>query len=333
VRQFSARCLLNGKQMKAGAEALIAAQLDYADQLWAWREASQIHKLIREQRFAAAQACLNLLEGLYPPGDLRVAARMLRSPVSDLRANGLEALDITLRNPQKKRLMQLFESVFIGEDSLPGNLSAAGLTQTLAEMSLSPDPELAFWGQVWRLRSATGEYIPPIPVLDNPPADLNALLAAVLYPQTGAEAMQLADKIDALRASETFAALGETELRVLALCAREANYPQDTVIFEEGQLGSALYIILEGHVELASVEQKKSLQALNPGSVFGEYALFSKEPYPLTAVTISDTRMLILEREMFLELIQYYPNLSLSLLQNLAKRFEKATALLQEVWI
>jgi len=145
--------------------------------------------------------------------------------------------------------------------------------------------------------------------------------------------MELADKIDALRASETFNTLSETELRVLALCAREADYSPDAVIFEEGQQGNALYIILEGHVEMASVEEKKSLQALGPGGVLGEYALFTEEPYLLTAVTVSDTRMLILQREMFLELIQYYPNISLSLLQNLAKRFEKATELLQKVWV
>ena len=145
--------------------------------------------------------------------------------------------------------------------------------------------------------------------------------------------MELAKKIDALRESETFASLSETELRVLAQCTREVNYAADTVIFEEGQVGNALYIILEGDVELASVEQRKSLQALNPGGVFGEYALFTTEPYSLTAVTISATRLFILERETFLELIQYYPNLSLSLLQNLARRFEKATALLQEIWV
>jgi len=145
--------------------------------------------------------------------------------------------------------------------------------------------------------------------------------------------MELADKIDTLRASETFAILSEAELRVIASCAREANYPPDTVIFEEGQQGNALYIILAGHVELASVAEKKSLQALGPGGVFGEHALFTEEPYSLTAVTVSATRMLILARETFLELIQYYPNISLSLLQSLAKRFEKATALLQKVWV
>jgi len=333
VRQFGARSLLNRSSTNGGVDELIAAQLDHADQLWAWRGIHQTHKLIKEQRSAAAQACFLLLEGLYPAGDMRVAARMLRSPSSDVCPNGLEALDITLRGTRKNRLMMLFESAFAGDDAQLEDVPAAALTKIRADMALSPDPEVAFWGQVWQLRSGESEYTPPASVAYDIPADLTALLAAVMYPQTGDEAMELADKIDALRASETFAALSETELRVLALCAREADYTPDAVIFEEGQPGSALYIILEGHVELASVGEKKSLQALGPGGVFGEYALFTEEPYQLTAVTVSDTRMLILEREMFLELIQYYPNISLSLLQNLAKRFEKATALLQKVWV
>jgi len=333
VRHFAARVVLSGDCAAGSVEAQIAAQLDYADQLWDWRDVPQIHKLIREQRAAAAQACLALLEGLHPAGDMRVAARMLRSPASDVSANGLEALDITLRGAQKNRLIALFESVSAGRDEQPTQnpaLKTAPIWQAMARMS---DPEMAFWGQVWQLRSGESGYTPPGAGTQAVPTGLTALLAAVLYPQTGDEAMELADKIDALRKSETFASLGESELRVLALCAREANYAPDEVIFEEGQPGNALYIILDGTVELASVADKKSLQALGPGGVFGEHALFTEEPYSLTAVTVSQTRMLLLEREMFLELIQYYPNISLSLLKNLAQRFEKTTALLQKVWV
>jgi len=328
ARQRGTRTLSN--RSNSNAASLIADQLECADQLAAWRSIPHVQKLIAEQRAAAARSCLFLLESLYPAGDMRVAARLLRSPASDVRANGLEALDIILRRPQKNRLMMLFESAFVEGDEQREDLPEAELVTFFGEMSLSLDPEAAFWGKVWRLRSGEGEYAPPGYGI---PAELTVPLAAAIYPKTGGEAMELADKIDALRASDAFAALSEAELRIIALCAREAYYPPDEVIFEEGQQGHALYIILDGHVELASVEEKKSLQALGPGGVFGEHALFTEERYPLTAVTISDSRMLILEREMFLELIQYYPNIALSLLKNLAKRFEKATALLQKVWV
>ena len=337
VCQLAAQILLNGSALsgigkpKITSDTQISIQLDYADQLWKWREIPQIQKLIEEERTAAAQAILLLLEGVCSAKDMRVAARMLHSPDADMRANGLEALDITLRGEKKSRLMALFESVFsASEPSDTPEINAAKIWQ---EMAQSPASETAFWGQVWMLRSGESEYVPPNVGAQTIPDELAALLAAVIYPQTGDDAMKLADKIDALRASTTFATLSETELRVLAQCTREANYDSDTIIFEEGQLGNALYLILEGHVELASVEEKKSLQALGAGGIFGENALFSEEPYRLTAVTISHTRILILERETFLELIQYYPNLSLSLLRDLAQRFEKATALLQKVWV
>ncbi len=333
VRQFAAHAVLSGDSAAGNIKFQLAAQLDYANLLWTWRGIPEIHKLITEQRLAAAQACLALLEGLHPAVDMRVAARMLRSPASDVRANGLEALDITLRGDHKICLIALFESVSAGSDEQPTQDPAVNTAPIWQAMTQSPDPEMSFWGQVWQLRSGDGGYTPPGAGTQTVPAGLTALLAAILYPQTGDEAMELADKIDALRKSETFASLGESELRVLALCAREANYAPDEVIFEEGQPGNALYIILDGTVELASVAEKKSLQALGPGGVFGEHALFTEEPYSLTAVTVSQTRMLLLEREMFLELIQYYPNISLNLLKNLAQRFEKTTALLQKVWV
>ncbi|MGA2490246.1 MAG: cyclic nucleotide-binding domain-containing protein [Anaerolineales bacterium] len=330
VRQFGARTSLRSS---GGLEGQVAAQLDYADQLWGWLDIPEIHKLIKEQRIAAAEACLVLLEGLYPVGNMRVAGRMLHSPAPDVRANGLEALDIILHGARKTRLLALFDNVFAGSKEIQTRTPEAETTQIRKAMTQMQDPEVAFWGQVWQLRFGEGKYFPPVAEAQTFPTGLNTLLAVTIFPKTGDEAMQLADKIDALRASEALASLSETELRVLAMCAKDANFDLDQVIFEEGQPGEALYILLDGEVELASVEEKKSLQALGPGSLFGEHALFTEEPYPLTAVTVSKAHVLILEREVFLEMVQYYPNIAISLLRNLAGRFEKATALLQKIWV
>ncbi len=303
-------------------DALVSSQLDFAEKLSAWTGIPHTQKLIAERRDAAAGAVLLLLEGTYPPHEIRTAGRMLRH--AETRANGLEALDILLHGAQKNRLMSLFESAYTrtGADSQSQNWDA---------FVNDPDPELAFWSQVRDLRAGKREYSPP--AVSAVPQELRTLLAEVIFPQTGEDAMELAEKIETLRASETFAALTETELRVLATCAKEVHHAADEVIFEEGQKGSALYIVLNGHVELASVEEKKTLQALGPGGVFGEHALFTEEPYSLTAVTVSEARLLVLERPTLLELFQYYPGISTSLIQNLARRYEKASALLRNVWV
>jgi hypothetical protein len=258
----------------------------------------------------------------YPPQSIRTAGRMLRS--AETRANGLEALDILLSGAQKNRMMSLFETAYSRPKTEPQ-------TQAWDALAESPDPELAFWGQVWSQRAGNRLEVPR--EANAVPSELRAVLAEVVFPQTGVEAMELAEKIETLRATETFAALTETELRVLATCAKEIHHAPDEVIVEEGQKGNALYIVLNGQVELASVEEKKTLQALGPGGVFGEHALFTEEPYSLTAVTVSESCLLVLERQTLLELIQYYPNVSVALLENLAKRFEKASALLRNVWV
>jgi MFS family permease len=326
VRKFASDVVRNGiphttNSAEYHSAPHISAQLDFAEGLSAWDGVPQVQKLILERRDAAAGAVLLLLEATVSPREIRTAGRMLRQTES--RANGLEALDILLRGAQKNRMMSLFETAYTRPKAEPQ-------TQAWDALALSPDPELAFWGQVWNRRAGKREYAAPSIIV---PDELRTLLAETLFPPTGDEAMELAEKIETLRASETFAALTETELRVIATCAKEVHHAPDEVIVEEGQKGNALYIILEGHVELASVEEKKTLQALSAGGVFGEHALFTEEPYSLTAVTVSQTCLLVLERQTLLELIQYYPNISVTLLQNLAKRFEKASALLRNVWV
>jgi hypothetical protein len=320
VRQFASAVVRDGIPQTSAPH--ISAQLAFAEGLSAWDGVPQVQKLILERRDAAAGAILLLLEGTVSPREIRTAGRMLRS--AETRANGLEALDILLSGAQKNRMMSLFEMAYTRPKAEPQ-------TQAWDALANNADPELAFWGQVWNLRAGKREYT-ALGVSAAPP-EFHALLAETLFPPTGDEAMELATKIETLRASETFAALTETELRVLATCAKEVHHAADEVIVEEGQKGNALYIILDGHVELASVEEKKTLQALGPGEVFGEHALFTEEPYSLTAVTVSESCLLVLERATLLELIQYYPNISVTLLQNLARRFEKTSALLRNVWV
>lgn len=322
VRQFAKESLLNGARSKAEKHGFVSCQLDYAEKLSALEGIPQVQKLVAERREAVAGAVLLLLEGMYPRREIHVAARMLRH--AEMRANGLEALDILLSDTQKKQVMPLFEKAYTKPNVAPQ-------AQDLDALAHTPDPELAFWGQVWNLRTGKRGYVPPNG--SAVPAELRTLLAEVIFPPTGEEAMELADKIDTLRATETFATLTETELRVLAICAREIHYTPDEVIFEEGQKGNALYIVLDGNVELASVEEKKTLQAICPGGVFGEHALFTEEPYSLTAVTVSQTCLLVLDRQALLELFQYYPGISVSLIQNLARRYENASAMLRIVWV
>lgn len=340
VRQYARRALVERGKL----DDLLEAQVKHFERGAALLALPETCKLGRETQRAAAEAILLLLGSDTGQDPIRMAGRMLRSPAPEQRANGLEAMENLLNRADKARLLALFESAFAAPDESPRAgeqaLSPALRHQRYADMVESGDPHLAFWGQVLRLRAgkdrSPGEgppYLLPKFSVNADRAEAPLLLAGVRFPPNGEKAMQLADTIDALRDTDIFGNLAEVELHAVALCTRSARYPAEAVIFEEGQPGGTMYVLLKGQVELACVAEKKSLQVLCAGQAFGEQALFTGAPYTLTAVAISAVEVFLLERQALLELVNYYPNIALGLLQNMARRYEATTALLQRVWV
>lgn len=79
------------------------------------------------------------------------------------------------------------------------------------------------------------------------------------------------------------------------------------VIFETGQSERALYILLEGTVEVDVASPRageRQLAQLEKGSVFGESSFFHASPHSATVKALTDARLLRLERAKFDELLQ-----------------------------
>ncbi len=68
-------------------------------------------------------------------------------------------------------------------------------------------------------------------------------------------------------------------------------FPQGTVIFKEGELGDAVYIIVEGKVDIrmGREDSPKTLATRSRGDVIGELALFDDHPHMASAVAIEET--------------------------------------------
>jgi CRP-like cAMP-binding protein len=93
------------------------------------------------------------------------------------------------------------------------------------------------------------------------------------------------------------------------------------VVFEEGTAGDALYVLLEGKVEIRkrSREGPRTLAVLEKDAVFGELALFTAEPRTAAAVIIADARLLRLSREDFLNLLLQGNRMAVRVVYNLGK--------------
>jgi CRP-like cAMP-binding protein len=79
-------------------------------------------------------------------------------------------------------------------------------------------------------------------------------------------------------------------------------------------------VIVNGEVEMASAARHESVKRLSAGNVFGDISLLSQLPYALTAIALTPTDVLMLDRDTLNELGGYYPNIPFALTRYFALR-------------
>ena len=89
-------------------------------------------------------------------------------------------------------------------------------------------------------------------------------------------------------------------------------------IFQEGEPGDTMYVIIEGTVEFFI--RGTPVKRFGPGEVFGEMALINDKPRSATVVAQTDCKLAPISRKRFLLLVQQSPAFSLHMLSVMAER-------------
>ena len=106
------------------------------------------------------------------------------------------------------------------------------------------------------------------------------------------------DKLQFLQKTELFAELPQTELKAICQIANEVAYPADSTLFEEGDEGDSLYLIVDGEVSII----KAGTEVLffnEKGYCLGEIALIDNKPRSATVKTVKSTQFLRITRHDF----------------------------------
>ena len=106
------------------------------------------------------------------------------------------------------------------------------------------------------------------------------------------------------------------------------------VLFNEGDSGDRLYILLTGKVKLGhtSVDGRENLLAvLGPGEVVGELTLFDPGPRSTTATAVDSTELLALEHNQLMGFIDSHPTLAKDMLRALAVRLRRTNIALADL--
>jgi len=115
----------------------------------------------------------------------------------------------------------------------------------------------------------------------------------------------VAPRLERIRSLFLFVDLTPGELAIVDGLVHERPFLKDEVIFDEGDEGQAIYIVLEGEVVICRQGRPDDgrLALLGPGTFFGELALLDQGPRAAQARAASDCRLLVLFREDFMGLL------------------------------
>jgi sigma-B regulation protein RsbU (phosphoserine phosphatase) len=116
------------------------------------------------------------------------------------------------------------------------------------------------------------------------------------------------EKLQFLKKTELFAELPETELKSICQIASEVAYPADATLFEEGDEGDSLYLIVNGEVSII----KAGTEVLffnEKGYCLGEIALIDNKPRSATVKTVTATQFLRITRHDFYNAMMREPRI------------------------
>jgi CRP/FNR family cyclic AMP-dependent transcriptional regulator len=140
---------------------------------------------------------------------------------------------------------------------------------------------------------------------------------------------RILEKVEFLKSVPIFSELKDETLEQLSRSGSVQSFSKDSVILSEKEAGSALFIIIAGKVKISRIsaeddEKEVILSILNPSDFFGEMALLDGLERSATATAMEDSKIFIIQRNDFLNLLNEHPEVSIALLQELTQRLRAA---------
>ena len=125
-----------------------------------------------------------------------------------------------------------------------------------------------------------------------------------------------------MREMPHFDRLDDEELEIMSKHIDYQKVAAGKTLVKEGDTGESLYYVISGEMEInkeALDGRHAVLARFKKGATVGEMAIIeNKSTRSATAITITETELLVLNRTRFNELAESNPNIALKITQNIA---------------
>ena len=135
------------------------------------------------------------------------------------------------------------------------------------------------------------------------------------------------DKLSLLQSVPIFSELSPSDLNKIAERMIQRAYTKGQMILLEDDLGQTFFVIAEGSVKitrLSDAGREVILAMLGESDFFVVMSLLDGAGRSANVVALEESEVLTLARNDFLDILQQYPKISISLLEELTQRIRKS---------
>ena len=111
------------------------------------------------------------------------------------------------------------------------------------------------------------------------------------------------------------------------------HYMKGESVFREGDVGSELYVVIEGElrIHLDANGRDVTIARIGPNMVVGEMAVFDEQPRSASAEATEDTTVRVLRRDRLQVIVHEHPEVLMEFVKNLSQRIRQMDARLESL--
>jgi len=198
----------------------------------------------------------------------------------------------------------------------------------IANVAPLPGPRLSVMDVYEDILTQSNQWLEISAILDMPPGMRERFWPTLKETESMIPVME---KVHFLRKVPLFRGFSIADMMVVAQIAQEVRVEAGSVLFRKGDSGDALYLILEGEVDIVNADGK-ILSTLGATRCFGEVSVLDKKGRTATAVCVKDCRMLMISSNDFQEILEKYPVLYRNIVQVLTGWLRDVPPLSRRGW-
>jgi CRP/FNR family transcriptional regulator, cyclic AMP receptor protein len=136
--------------------------------------------------------------------------------------------------------------------------------------------------------------------------------------------MSLQQEFEVLRRVPFFAEIEPSKLKLLAFMSERVGFDDGKILCRQGDPGDAAYLILDGQVDivLEGPAGPVTVATLGVNEIVGEMAILTGAPRTATMRAKGRVICLRIAKDPFMRMVREFPNMAVSIMQELAHRVE-----------